>query len=93
MELITIPIPKPTNKDPTKYSEDNGSKKNPTPKPITMPPPMAQVLLSSFWVDILIESVKRYFKITFYHSHTPMGMINILCMNINVQSKQPTARK
>ena len=52
MELITIPIPNPNINDPTKYRGESGRKKNPTPTPMITPPPIAQVLLSSFLLDI-----------------------------------------
>ena len=47
-----MPRPNPAIMDPTKYRGDIGRKKNPTPKPMITPPPIAQVLLSSFLVDI-----------------------------------------
>jgi hypothetical protein len=52
MELTTMPRPNPAIMEPTKYRGDIGRKKNPTPKPMITPPPIAQVLLSSFLVDI-----------------------------------------
>ena len=52
MELITMPMPNPNIRDPTKYSGELGRKKNPTPNPVITPPPIAQVLRSSFLVDI-----------------------------------------
>jgi hypothetical protein len=52
MELTTRPMPNPDIREPTKYSGDRGKKKNPTPIPIITPPPIAQVLLSSFSLDI-----------------------------------------
>lgn len=45
-ELTAIPQPNPRTMDPTKYNADIGNRKNPTPKPIRTPPPIAQVLLS-----------------------------------------------
>jgi hypothetical protein len=52
MALTTMPMPNPVIMDPTKYRGDVGRKKNPTPKPMIAPPPIAQVLLSSFLFDI-----------------------------------------
>jgi hypothetical protein len=45
-------MPNPKIIDPTKYRGAAGRKKNPTPVPIITPPPIAQVLLSSFLLDI-----------------------------------------
>ena len=47
-----MPIPNPNIIKPTKYRGESGRKKNPTPIPMITPPPIAQVLLSSFLSDI-----------------------------------------
>jgi hypothetical protein len=49
--------------DPTKYKGDVGRKKNPTPKPIITPPPIAQVLLSFFPFVINKKWGLRYLKL------------------------------
>ena len=61
--LITIPRPSPNSMDPTKYKGDVGRKKNPTPKPIITPPPIAQVLLSFFPFVINKKWGLRYLKL------------------------------
>jgi hypothetical protein len=63
MALANIPRPRPDIKDPTKYSGDCCRKKNPTPKPTITPPPIAQVLLSSFSLDIMKFMGLNYLKI------------------------------
>ena len=48
IEVITRPRPNPNNVDPTNAKGDCCKKKNPAPMPISVPPPIAHVLLSSF---------------------------------------------
>ena len=48
MEVTIRPRPNPASIDPTNANADAFKKKNPTPKPISKPPPIAHVLLSFF---------------------------------------------
>ena len=50
--MTSSPNPSPPIMDPINASA-SGRKKNPTPKPKSNPPPMAQVLLSSSLSDIV----------------------------------------
>jgi hypothetical protein len=65
MALTIIPKPNPAIMEPTKYSGDWVKKKNPTPKPTITPPPMAHVLLSTFWFDIIYRIAFKIFKFIF----------------------------
>jgi hypothetical protein len=60
IELTTMPQPNPRIRAPTKYTADIGNRKNPTPKPIRTPPPIAQVLLSLFSSDMTLHVFLLY---------------------------------
>jgi len=49
----TRPTPNPIRIEATNNKGDDGRKKNPTPTPIMIVPPMAHELLSSFLVVII----------------------------------------
>jgi hypothetical protein len=51
IDVTSSPRPSPPIMDPTN-ARASGRKKNPTPNPRSNPPPIAQVLLSSFLFDI-----------------------------------------
>jgi hypothetical protein len=69
MEVKIRPKPNPASKDPTNARGDAFRKKNPTPKPKSKPPPVAQSLLSSFDFIIIIYSayyLKLLYRLIFY---------------------------
>jgi len=49
----TRPIPNPISMEATNNKGEDGRKKNPTPTPIMIVPPIAHELLSSFLVVII----------------------------------------
>ena len=51
LTMICLPLPNPANIDPTNAKGAFCMKKNPTPIPISKPPPIAHVLLSFFYVS------------------------------------------